>query len=132
MDLAAFRAKSAGDRILGSTAGAGGAAEAATDFAERAATWAGDRCEGAVGWEASGLPKPLVALQRLQVLWNAQLVLNPQLQAQTGSLDFAGRPTAGGPGGGAAARRGAMAEQQEDEVERNRGGLRTACVGECG
>ena len=131
-DLAAFRAESAGDRTLGSNRGAGGAAGAAAAFAERTATWAGERCEGVAGWEASGLPKPLVAQHRLQVLWNAQLVLNPQLQAQTGSLDFAGRPTASGPGGGAAARRGAMTEQQEDESERNRVGLRTACVGECG
>ena len=132
IDLAAFRAASAGDWTLGSTAEAGGAAGAAAALAERTATCAGERCEGVEGWEASGLPNPLVALQRLHVLWNAQLVLNPQLQAHTGSLDFAGRPTAGGPGGGAAARRGAIAEQQEDDGERNRGGLRTACLGECG
>ena len=132
MDLADFKAKSAGVRILGSITEAGAAAGAAAGLVARAATCDGVRCEGAEGWEASGLPKPLVALQRLHVLWNAQLVLKPQLQAQTGSLDFAGRPTAGGPGGGAAARRGAMSEQQEDDSERNRGGLRTACVGECG
>ena len=130
-DLAAFRAVSAGDRTLGSGTGAGGAAAAATAFAERTVTCAWERWEGAASCEASCLPNPLAAQHRLQVLWNAQLVLNPQLQAHTGSLDFAGRPTASGPGGGAAARRGAMAEQQEDEVERNRGGLRTACLGEC-
>ena len=132
MDLADFKAKSAGVKILGSAPGTVGAAGAAAGLAERAATCDGVRCDGAEGWEASGRPKPLDALQRLHVLWNAQLVLKPQLQAQTGSLDFAGRPTAGGPGGGAAARRGAMSEQQEDDNERNCGGLRTACVCECG
>ena len=78
------------------------------------------------------MPKPLDAQHRLHVLWKAQLVMNPQLQAQKGSLDLAGRPAVGGPGGGAAARRGAMTKQQEDERERNRRGLRTACGGECG
>ena len=131
-DLAAFRAVSAGVTDLGSTGGAGGAAGAAAALAPRTATWAWERCDGAAGWEASGLPKPLDAQHRLHVLWKAQLVMNPQLQAQNGSLDLAGRPTVGGPGGAAAARRGAMTEQQEEGGERNRWGLRTACLGECG
>ena len=49
-----------------------------------------------------------------QRLWNDQLVLNPQLQAQTGPTAFAaGRPWVAGPGGGAAARRGAITEHED-------------------
>ena len=131
-DLAAFKAVSAGESALGSTTGTGGCDAAATACAARAAACAGDLCDGPEGWEAMGLPRPLAAEQPWQRLWNDQLVLNPQLQAQTGPTAFAaGRPWVAGPGGGAAARRGAITEHEDCEW-RNCGGLRTACVGECG
>ena len=92
-DLAAFKAVSAGESALGSASVAGGCDAAATACAARAAFCAGDLWDGPEGWEAMGLPKPLAAEQPWHLLWKDQLVLNPQLQAQTGPASFAaGRP----------------------------------------
>ena len=92
-DLAAFKAVSAADNALGSASEAGGAAAAATACAARAAACAGDLWDGPEGWEGMGLPKPLAAEQPWHLLWKDQLVLNLQLQAQTGPEAFAvGRP----------------------------------------